>query len=221
MPDPLLTFQSFSDPALADEIAEILKEHNIDLSIVKSAPLLDKGFVDTTGNAEILIKIRPVDFLRANEVLAEFYKRQIENVAQDYYLFDFTNTELTEILARPDEWGYFDYQLAIKILNERGQQVVVENAEKLRERRNEELARQETASGTLLFFGYFFGIAGGFIGLCIGSHIAYSKKTIPDGQRVYTYDDNSRKHGVRIVGISILILLIGILRMLGPVLLGE
>jgi hypothetical protein len=62
----------------------------------------------------------PKDFAVAQRELEKYYRAQIAHAEDDYYLFEFSDAELNEILSKPDEWGDFDYQLAQQLLRERG-----------------------------------------------------------------------------------------------------
>lgn len=44
----------------------------------------------------------------------------IEVVDKDYYLFSFTEIELEDLIQKKNEWSKFDFLLAKKILNDRG-----------------------------------------------------------------------------------------------------
>jgi hypothetical protein len=58
-------------------------------------------------------------------------------------LFNFSDEELFDHLAKPDEWLAFDYQLAQKILDERGKQVDKEFLNSLKKAKIETLAKPE------------------------------------------------------------------------------
>lgn len=221
MADNFLTFQTFIDIGLANEVADKLKQNNIDFRIEKTTPILDAAFIDTSLNPEIAIKLQANDFLSAYKALAAYYQNQIDNVPNDYYLFNFTNEELKEILRKPDEWGSFDYQLATKLLNDRGQEVNAEIAEKLKDERIQELSKPEKASRIFVFFGYFFIPFGVIVGILMGRHLLNSKKVLPNGQTVYTYRHEDRKHGNRIITNGTIVLVIAIIGRIFIAVFGE
>jgi hypothetical protein len=61
-----------------------------------------------------------------------------------------------EIIAKPDEWGSFDYQLAQKILNDKGKELKPDTLNNLKGQRIDELSTPEKASKILIVAGYFF-----------------------------------------------------------------
>jgi hypothetical protein len=202
MADQFETFLSFSDSELAVIIAEKLKDKNVHFLVERSKPLLDTSMVDTSINQNIHVKLQRQDFERAHIILEDYYKGQLGNIDKDYYLFSFSNDELKDIISKPDEWGHFDYQLAQKLLKERGDEISEETITKMKSQRMKQLAEPEKASGLLIFFGYCFIPFGIIVGYIIGRHLFYSTRTLPNGQMVFTYQDSDRKHGNRIIIIA-------------------
>lgn len=197
-----LTFQTFSDIELANVLTEKLANNNIEFRIEKILPLLDSAILGQSSLPEIAVKLHPDEFLKAHKVLEEYYKMQIEAVEKDYYLFDFTNDELFEIITKPDEWGPLDYQLAQKILIDRGQKINEEVTEKLKTIRIQELAKPGKASNSLIVLGYCFFIFAGIVTILTGRYLVNDKKTLPDGQLVFSFSENDRRQGKRMIKIG-------------------
>lgn len=212
MIETFLTFQRFYDIELANEIAEQLNQNGIEYSLEGNQKTnFDPSFANNSIDPGILIKINPKDFAIAHGILEDYYKKQLDTVETNYYLFEFSDKELMEIIAKPDEWGGFDYQLAQKILNDRGKGIKSFTVQKLKEQRINELSVPEKANGLLIIAGYFFAIVGVVIGIIIGAHLSTSKKTLPNGQRIFVYRNEDRKNGNIILLISIIVLLLAIL----------
>src|SRR3954470_13187763 len=112
MEDNFLTFQKFNDLELAKAIHQKLQESNIVSFIENERQYFDPTFANNNFGADIRLKLNPTDFTKAHEVLQNFYIAELESVDKDYYLFSFSDEELIEIISKPDEWGYFDYQLS-------------------------------------------------------------------------------------------------------------
>ena len=164
-----LTFQQFNDAGLASAIADKLKAQRIECVVEKVKPLLEPGFFRNPIEQTIHLKVRAADFDRAHKALEEHYRRQLEDVDPGYYLFSFTDIELLEIVAKPDEWGHFDYVLARALLADRGLEIPDEIVEQMKQQRLRQLAREDSlyqpvdplvAFGTLLD-GFFDGVRKG------------------------------------------------------------
>src|SRR6185437_4818243 len=196
-----LTFQQFATEDDANEVAEKLKEHGIDIIIESNPPLLDSNFIGTQYNNYVLLKIDADDFEKAQKILIENTPVDINTVDKHYTLFSFTNNELMDVLKKPDEWGAFNYNLALQILKERGVEISEEKKEELQHEFIDTLSEKKSLSKWLIRLGYFFsligipativgGIAGmnliynvfmlpGIFGIIIGWQVARSKKTLP------------------------------------------
>jgi hypothetical protein len=108
------------------------------------------SFSTNTIGLDICIKVRQEDFTKARMALEGIYQQLLEKVDDDYYLLAFSDEELLEIDLKPDEWGLFDYQLAKKLLRERGKEIREEDAEQLKKARNKTLAKPDQI--TILVF---------------------------------------------------------------------
>jgi hypothetical protein len=136
------TFQTFNDPGLASAIAAKLEEQRIVCHVENVEPLLEPSFFRNTVEPNIHLKVRVADLDRAHQVLVEHYEHQLQDVDPGYYLFTFTDLELLEIVAKPDEWGHFDYVLARELLTERGLPIPDETIHQMKQQRLRQLAQQ-------------------------------------------------------------------------------
>jgi len=120
MADAYLTFQKFTDPRLAAAIAKKLSEFHIETLIEDASSLLNPHLIGSTPEPAIHLKVRSSDLPRAHQVLEEYYERHLDDVDPDYYLLSFTDRELMNVIANPDEWGLFDQALAKKLMTGHG-----------------------------------------------------------------------------------------------------
>ncbi len=223
-----LSFHSFSDPESANAVADLLKENHIPYQLIKLPSLLDSSIIGTSSMPDYELKLKQQDFIRGQECLDNYFKTRTDEVDEDYYLFSFTDSELMDIIHKKDEWGYFDFQLAKKILNDRGVEINESDIEQFRQERKKELASPERPGsflyivailsilcGVLFAISPVFGLPAipfiwCFVGVCAGLLITSSKKTLPDGQRVYAYSEKDRKYGKLIwqIGLAVFICVI-------------
>ncbi|GGI24382.1 hypothetical protein [Pedobacter mendelii] len=142
-----------------------------------------------------MVKIKSSDFEKADKVLTAISAKDVSAVDQNHYLFNFTDEELRDILLKSDEWSKYDYLLAQKILQDRGHKIDTETINALKEKRIEELAKPEKNQKLSIVAGYVFAIFGGLIAIFIGWHLFSHKKTLPNGEQVYSYSEQDRKQG--------------------------
>ena len=198
-------FKKFPTLEQANELKELLKENGIESLLADNIPPVDVTFSGNTLQNEFEVRIKQSDFKKAEEILEKNAEKLIDQIDKDYYLFEFTDEELYEILLKSDEWNAFDYSLAQKILKQRGKSVDKELLNSLKNERLRDLAKPEENQKPWIIAGYVFSLLGGFLGLIIGYFLWTSKKTLPNGQKVYSYSANDRKHGKYIFYIGLII----------------
>jgi len=212
MKPEFITYQKFNDPALADELAEHLDRHNIDYQIEEESLTFNITFLPNDAlQKEYAVKIKSKDFETVNRLLKDDEIKNIEDVDKSYYLFTFTDDELMEVITKADEWSAFDVVLARKLLGERGRDISEATILAINQNRITELKNPEPTQRLWVIIGYVIALSGlilpffvFIIGLFIGGHLAWHKKTLPDGERVMAYNENDRKHGKRIFYLSII-----------------
>jgi hypothetical protein len=211
MAENYFAFQTFYDSKLANEVAETLIKNSIDCVVEDCRNAVDNPIIATNSlDAKIVLKLHPEDFTKANEVLEDFYKSQTNNVDKDYYLFNFSDEQLMDVIAKPDEWGVFNYQLAKKILEDKGKDISSETLETLKQQRLEELSQPKKASKNTIIPGYILAFLLPIIAVFIGGNLLFGKKTLPDGNKILVYRKEDRKQGKIILWISIIHLITSI-----------
>jgi hypothetical protein len=202
----LRTFQSFFTIDEAQEFATFLKEEGID-SIIEKDATLDSIIAGESSDKKFHLKIQASDFGKVDLILENYAEKSLNHVGDDHYLFSFTNEELFEILKKPDEWSKQDFLLAKQILKQRGNEVSDEFTDKLKQKRLENLSQPEKGMNIWVVAGYISSLFGGLFGILIGSALSSAKKTLPDGQIIYLFDEQSRTHGKVIMKLGIAILI--------------
>lgn len=199
-----LTYQTFSNEDDAKALVALLEDHNITCVLKDTSVAFDQTFSNNDLNKVFDVKLKRSDFEIADKLQFEESASQLNNIGSDYYLFEFSNEELKEVLMKNDEWSKLDYLLAQKILRERGLEVSKEYLHALNEQRATELAKPEESEKVWIIAGYVFAALGGLLGIFIGFHLLTHKKTLRNGERVYTYSTSDRRHGSRILTTAVI-----------------
>lgn len=200
----LVTYRKFSDFQQAQELTELLDKNNIEYYLEEDAQAFDPSFTVNGIKKDYLVKINQQDFVKVDLLLAEITEKEVENVPPDYYLLEFTDEELMEVVLKRDEWSNFDYILARKLLKERGKEVSYEVLELINKQRINDLAKPEERQKAWIMAGYVLALLGGIISIFIGWHLLSFKKTLPNGQRIYSYASEDRNHGLIIMILGLL-----------------
>lgn len=194
----LLVYKRFYEEAGANELIEILVDNRIEYELIEDKENLDSLYGDKHFSKQYFVKINGDNFKEVDSILLGLSEKELETVDKNHYLYGFTDEELFEIVTKPDEWNEFDFQLAKKILKERGKDISQEMIDLLKKQRLNELAKPEEGQKNWIYAGYTTALLGGIIGVFIGWHLATYKKTLPNGKQVYGYKQEDRKHGRKI-----------------------
>jgi hypothetical protein len=191
--EEFVVYQSFSNQEEAEDLVDLLKENSIAYKVESSSGAFNPSFV-FTPEISVLVKSENI------ELVDDLF---ISQAPKDYYLFDFSDLELQEVIEKKDEWSLFDYQFAQKILLERG--IVVNEAEikSLNSKRISELSQPEESQKNWIILGYALILVGALPGIFIGYSIWKGTKTLPNGEYVHRFSEGDREHGKWITWISI------------------
>jgi hypothetical protein len=203
-------FKKFHEREQAEALGQMLNDNQIDFEISQHKESLDSLYGDKPFNQQFFVKVKQTDFSKANSVLSESVAKELETIDKGHYLYEFTDQELFDVLSKPDEWSELDFQLAQKILRERGKEINNTTIELLKKQRINELAKPEESPKAWIYAGYLFSLMGGLLGIFMGLALITAKKTLPNGQKTYAYSDDHRKHGKWILAIGLAMLLVSI-----------
>ena len=193
-----ITIKKFSDEQEFNQLLHILEKHGITYQTESYRQRIESVSMATLPQ-EYIVKISPNKFNEVHEILNNLAAQAVFDAEKTHYLFDFTDKELHDVLAKPDEWSAFDYQLALKILKDSGKHIDTDFLNSLRKTRIEDLSKPEGNQKINIVFGYLLALFGGLIAIGIGLNIVASKKILPNGEQIYSYSENDRKHGYCII----------------------
>jgi hypothetical protein len=211
MTEELSIFRRFPSPAQAIELIELLHEVDIKAVLGDNRAPVDVTFAGNTHQDMFEVRIAPTDFEKAEALLEKVDANLADHVPKDYYLFAFSDDELYDILVKPDEWGDLDYSLAQQLLAKRGKPVDEQELKALKDARISQVSKPEKSNRPWIIAGYIFAVFGGFLGIIIGYFLWTSKKTLPNGQKVYSYNTKDRKDGKIIFFIGLIFFVVGLL----------
>ncbi|GHB65358.1 hypothetical protein [Persicitalea jodogahamensis] len=205
--EEFLTIKNFGheEPYLA--LLHLLEEHTIPYQTEVYRERIDPISMISLA-PEYIVKVHPSRFSEVNELLHDMAADEVRFVDTSHYLFGFKDEELFDILASPDEWSAFDYQLARRVLSERGIDVDARLLALLKKSRLEELAQPEAKQTANVWIGYLFALFGGVVGIFIGWNMATTQKTLPNGERVYTFGESDRRHGKAIIVLGVVMVVV-------------
>jgi hypothetical protein len=206
-----VAFRTFNSIEEAEPILQIFKDTGIDYEVASTKNNLNSSFGGMRNAFEVQVLIKPSGFTNAEKVLEEAATQVPLIIDKDNYLLGFSTEELMEIVEKQDEWSPDDYMRAQQILRDRGHSVDTTRLNKMKEQRLEELRQPEAVSPLWVTIGYITAILGGFLGIFMGWALSNAKKTLPNGERVYSYDEASRRTGRNMMFMGILFFIINLI----------
>jgi hypothetical protein len=197
MSHPYVSFKKYPDAKQARAIQELFLENGIECIFVNNSSGL--GSLSGEGSHEYELQMHPDNFEKAEALLEKEAEAMLTDLPEDYYMLEFTDEELHEVILKHDEWSEFDYMLARRLLAERGHGIDEALLRSMRKQRIETLAQPEHDQTAWIIFGYCASLVGGFFGIITGYVLWSSQKTLPNGQIVHTYSQKDRIHGKNIL----------------------
>lgn len=212
MKEAFVLYRSYQFKDELDEMTALLKREKIEFDLVDNSHELIEGIVGAQNlSSKFQLLLRPQDFDKVNNIIATATHENIDKLPKDYHLFSFSNDELIAIVSKPEEWGAFDYQLAKKLLIQKGIVLDEEWFNVQKQNRNIELGRPKKAHPLMIYAGYGLAILGGFLGIIIGHILWKANRTLPNGEHINIYRDEDRREGKRIFIIGCIILPISLI----------
>ncbi len=198
-----ITYTTFLSSEQAEDCRMTLRKAGIDSDIEGGNSLHDEAAVNVqTGGVvtkHYAVKIEESDLDAANIALRNAAEGWVDELPKDYYLYDFTDEELFNILKFSDLWSSTDYVLAQHILAQHGKPVSEVALKQLREDRIAQLT-QPTPSYwfvNALFFAlpFLLPLLGGGLTTFRGWYLVHNSNSTALTGEYLVFDENSRKWG--------------------------
>lgn len=194
-----ITVKEFQDRELLGDYVELFEKAEIPFSVEDSKPRFDASFANDESRRYYRINVAPLNLNSALELCERMDQKIMAELPSDYYLFQFSDDELQDVLVRSFEWNSLDVMLAKKILLDRGVSFSEASIAYQREELLDELDAPEKGDTILVVCGYIFCLLGGLLGLIIALTILTSQKTTHDGMRIPRYSAGTKKHAQRML----------------------
>lgn len=179
----------------AEAIGQLLKEAGVDYRIDTGAPGWNSAKAGVVDANSRMLMIPVEQFGEANSLLELSAAQQEVLIDDEHYLNDFTDEELTQIVAQRHEWSTHDYLAAIKLLDQRGIQIDPEMIARQQEENLRQIREPKSAHKATLSRVAIVALFGGPMGLLQGYHYWQSTKTDPTGEKYFEYDAATRSKG--------------------------
>ena len=197
--DPIELFRS-QDPGALKHVATVLDDAEIAHQLITDEGGFDITSIGAGEESEKFIYIQVSDYETARAALeADSLKTDLP---EGHHLLHASDEELIDVVTHASEWSAFDTAHARRLLEEHG--IDASKLEADRSERVERLKQGKPASKKLIFFGWFFSILGGFIGIAVAWSLQHMKIKTPDGE-FHKYDRTSRDLGAKMFKVGMFV----------------
>ncbi|MBI1308079.1 MAG: hypothetical protein GC181_15850 [Bacteroidetes bacterium] len=204
-----VTYQKYNFPEEASQLIELLEENEITYEWENTSPTFDITFSLNTSQNEFRLKVRAEDFLKIDELLKERALSNLSEIPADYYLRDFTDKELLELISKKEEWSIQDVIWAREILEKREIPISDKIVETLQEVHGRELREPESVPEGVFQRKLILAFFGNPLNILEGWSYWQASQTDPSrqtGEKMYIYDAKTRELGKRLMTRSIFFL---------------
>ncbi|MCI1186112.1 hypothetical protein MON38_01680 [Hymenobacter sp. DH14] len=207
-----LPFQSFPSAEAAQPLLAILRQREIPFETETNSgqAIFDPTFAFNHTYATFLVKLAGSDFEWVRRLQEDANREALATLSPNHYLFSFSDAELFDLVAKPEEWSPLDVTLAGQLLRQRGRDVSVDAIRLLREHRVVEEGKPERSNKGRIMWGYILALFGGAVAIFMGWELYSYKKNLTDGRQVHAYSPHDRVHGLRIMVLGTVSLLLWI-----------
>ena len=187
----------------ADYYCTVLQHNNIDFLLDD----LQSNFNAITGQSVVdthyIIRIQQKDFFTANESIHQQLMDDVQ-LDDDYYLQQFSDNSLIELLIEKEKWSRYDVAAAATVLEQRG----VEYKKEVDFKRKSGAApyHSKHIEHWALMLSYLMLAILPIYSLVAGFLYRNAKDTDRNGYTHFAYDEPTRKHGANLMIFGILIL---------------
>ena len=177
-------------------ITSKLKEAGIAFRLDQDKNQLDDIIIGHNLDPMFVLKIRQENFAQVNDLIAS---EANADEATPYYLDEFSDAELVNIINTTNEWNAFDINYARQLLVSRG---IMEPGQKIKYGSADDYKAQKLETQWLIP-GYLMSCFT-LVGIFIGLSLMNARKTLPNGHQVKLFDSNTRFHGKIMLCIGII-----------------
>lgn len=202
-------FQTFTDSESARPTIDLLTAAGVAVQIDDTRLLYSNVLQQTPTLPEVRVLVPLTDLARARTLL-ETSAAEADDMPADHYLREFSDAELVDLVAKPDEWSAHDYVWAQQLLAIRGNSLRPAEVQALRQVRTEQLATHKPLPTVWRIVGWITAVLGGIIGIVIGWNFYASRTTLPDGRSLATYSPADQQQGLWMMGVGTVTFLLGL-----------
>ena len=195
-------YKSFDSVEIAQLLTELLDESKTNYELHNSEGKIE-GFDPSQPHGAIEVWVAEDQFDYIDDLIEEKVNSELDTVADDYFIFEFSNDELRNVLINAHEWSPLDLALANKLLKERGEPFEKEELHKIREEKIAESALARDISKGRKITGLIVAFLFPLIGIITALIYLLASKDDLSGKKVPKYGEPTKKHGKIVIIVAL------------------
>jgi hypothetical protein len=153
--DNFIEFQRFPDFNTASELIDILDANRILYQVDDSATRFDIANASTNPmENQVIVRIKETDFETVNNLCEKKTSQAEENIGVDHYLYTFSDNDIIDVIANPEEWTELEVKIANEIFKQRGLKPTAELIKSVRKEKIQEQNKKATETKNRFVIGY-------------------------------------------------------------------
>ena len=187
-------YKSFTSVDIAQLMLELLKDSDTTYELTDSNGPIEH--IDPTQRYDkIEVWIAKDQFQAIDLLIEDKANSELDSIDKDYFIFEFSNDELRDVLINASEWSPLDLALANKLLKDRGDPFDKDELEKRREEKIAESASAREITQGRKNLGLIIAILLPVIGIITALIYLLSSKDDLSSKKVPKYGPCTKKHG--------------------------
>ncbi|GAB4408264.1 MAG: hypothetical protein OHK0039_11220 [Bacteroidia bacterium] len=194
-PETFITLRTFASQADALPLLQLLENNGIAYRLEDQGRQFDPFFAFNEVGARVLVQVRRRERKQAEELLLRIAELYFTGLPKRHFLLSFSDDELRDVLAQPDQWSQEDLVAARYLLRERGAGLTDREIDDLYRARIAAIRQPRKGDAAGLQLGWFTALALGPLGIITGYSYYQLQATDPEGDTYHVYDPGTRRAG--------------------------
>jgi len=153
--DNFIEYQRFPTIESAVELIDILEENDISYRINDSLGSFDIAASNMSPfDKQVVVFIEEENFEKVNLLFINENSPKEDNADDDHYLYSFSDEDIIEVIANPEDWAELEVTLANQIAKERDLKITAVAIKSARKERFEEQLKVEAETKAQISGGY-------------------------------------------------------------------
>ena len=153
--DNFIEYQRFPTIESAVELIDILEENDISYRINDSLGSFDIAASSMSPfDKQVVVFIEEENFEKVNLLFINDNSPKEDNTDNDHYLYSFSDEDIIEVIANPEDWAELEVTLAKQIVKQRDLKITAEAIKSARKERFEEQLKVEAETKAQVSGGY-------------------------------------------------------------------